>query len=445
MLSPLSRGAILLGLIVGAELLYTPTLRQPPIWDDRSFVFGQSFLQDCGNLKRVLSLEGFRGVLPVRGTARPVWLASVLTDTCLGKSGSSIYRATSIFWHTLGALLLAFITFRLTADDWTALMSGVLFSVHPLHVEAVAIITYRSELLCLVFMLSCVLLHRESRLRAGWRKWACLTASFSAAALALLSKEMASVLPFLLPLTDAVFPTGPSNSARRRGLIAATAGCVILVGLYLVYRSPRSGYVMRHHSDIFSELRQKIELPFSRQAVGDSAVPEASVIDDPPWRQVYVDPAARVRTMSRIFGSYLRRLLLPWPLQGDYAPAVVSSWFHYGVLVSWMSWAALLSLAWSLRRRNPLASYGIFWTLITLLPVSGLVSILNLEADRYLYIPSAGACLAVAAAFRWAGQRGGRWGWGRGCPRARSSRSRSSLTRVWRSRPFTALRPGAAG
>lgn len=173
-------------------------------------------------------------MLPVRGSARPVWLASVLADVCLGGGRMAVYRVTSACWHALGALLLAFLAWRLMKDELAALMAGALFAVHPLHVEAVSIITFRPDLLCLAFMLVCILLHRESRLRAGWKAAAFLAASLAAAALALLSKETAVVLPILLLSTDAFFPTGARSPGRRRGLWAGAA----LVLLYLVYRAP---------------------------------------------------------------------------------------------------------------------------------------------------------------------------------------------------------------
>lgn len=391
---------LLLALLAGAVLLYAPTLSHPPIWDDHTFVFGQPFLRDCRNLGKVLSPKSFRGVLPVRGSARPVWLASVLADTCLGGGRLWAYRLTSAFWHGVGALLLAFLAWRLSRDAPTALMAGVLFTVHPLHVETVSIITFRADLLCLAFMLASVILHRESRLCAGRAGTAFLAAALGAAVLALLSKETAVVLPPLLLLTEILFPaTGAwrAAGARRRTLWAGAAACAVLVGGYLLFRAPRSGYVMRHSRDFFSELRLSAEFPFSRPLEDPARSGRPEVLDDPPWQRVYVDAGARARTMSRVFGSYLRRFVWPHPLQGDYAPVVVESWLHPGVLAAEFGWLLLFAGAWALRRRLPLASYGALWTAVTLLPVSGIVLMMNLEADRYLYIPSAGACLAAAA------------------------------------------------
>ncbi|MBI5239757.1 MAG: hypothetical protein HY926_04735 [Elusimicrobia bacterium] len=379
------RVALLLGLWAGAMLLYAGTLRHPPVWDDHEFVFGQDFLMDCRNLPRALSPASLLSVLPVRNCARPVWLASVLVDTCLGGGQVHAYRLGSSFWHAVGAVLVLALGWGLSGGLAAALAAGLLFAVHPVHAEAVNIITFRSDLLCLAFMLGSLLLYRDALRRAGWPRRAGQAGALAAFVLALLAKEMAVVLPLLLLLSHAYFPApapGRARPVRRRAALLAAAAFLALVPLYLVFRSPRSGYVSMSHQDVFSSWRQSVP---------------AQKLEDPPWSEVYDDPSARFLTMSRVFGSYLRLLVWPWPLQGDYAPRVVRDWLDPGLLASWGAWLGLLAAAWALRRRLPLAGFGLAWTAVGLLPVSGLVLLRNLQAERYLYVSSAGFCLAVGA------------------------------------------------
>jgi tetratricopeptide (TPR) repeat protein len=68
----------------------------------------------------------------------------------------------------------------------------------------------------------------------------------------------------------------------------------------------------------------------------------------------------------------------------------------------------LLAAAWKLRRSRPLISFGLFWIPVTLLPFSGIVALKNLQAERYLYAPSAGFCVAVAAGLAEAARASGR-------------------------------------
>ena len=393
-----ARVGLILGVILAAMLPYIGTLRNPPVLDDHHFVFEQSFLIDCRNLPRSLSPANFLGVLPVPNSARPVWLASVLLDTCLGKGYAFAYRLTSMYWHGVGAALVMVWAWMLVADLPVCVLAGILFAVHPVHTEVVNIIAFRGDELCLAWMLVSLILYRKGIGRAGLPRWAGLGASLACFALALLSKEMAVSLPLLIVATDALFPVARLARSRRWGIFSLYVG---LIGLYLMFHAPRSGYVMPGHQDVFSEWRGRVEVPFSRTLTApvtagpgrDSIVRE----DVRPWRRVYEEPKTRFLTMSRVFGSYLRLLAWPHPLQNDYAPEVIASARHRGVWLSWAAWLSLLAAAWALRRRIPLAAYGLLWTMAALLPVSGIVTLLNLQAERYLYVASAGFCLAVAA------------------------------------------------
>jgi hypothetical protein len=381
------RVALLLGLWAGAMLLYVGILRHPPIWDDHEFVFGQSYLMDCRNLPRAAGPASLLSVPPVRNSARPAWLVSVLTDTCLGGGRTHVYRLDSIFWHAVGAVLVLALGWWLSRNLAAALAAGLLFAAHPVHAEAVNIITFRSDLLCLAFMLASLLLYRDALRRRGWPRGAGLAAALAAFAIALLSKEMAVVLPLLILLSHVYFPAprkGRVRQRERRRLGLVLAGFLVLVPLYLAFRAPRSGYVSASHQDVFSS--------WSRRALSG---PEK--LEDPPWHAVYDQGGVRFLTMSRVFGSYLRLLTWPWPLQGDYAPRVVRSWRDPALLASWAAWLLLAAGAWSLRRRLPLAGFGLGWTAVGLLPVSGLVLLRNLQAERYLYVSSAGFCLAAGA------------------------------------------------
>ncbi|MBI5623736.1 MAG: tetratricopeptide repeat protein [Elusimicrobia bacterium] len=393
------RLAAILGLMAAAALPYAATVLHPPVWDDIPFVFHQDFLMDCGNIRRVASAEGFLKVLPFPNSARPVWLASVLADTCLGSGKTYAYRLSSIFWHSVAAALLAFLAWILTRDRGVSVAAGLLFAAHPVHTEVVNIISFRTDLLALCFMLAGLIAYREGLSGRGWRRRALAALSAPLFGLALLSKETAVVFPLLALLCDAAFP-GPGPAADRRrwraGLLAAYAA---FIGAYLVFRSPRSGYVMAGHQDLLSELRTRVVLPFSDASGSRSELDQAGSrrLDPPPWAAVYEDAGARLLTMSRIFGSYMRLLVWPHPLASDYAPPVVRSWLDPWVWLGWASLAGLLAAARLLARDLPLASVGLLWIPVALLPVSGLITIYNIQAERYLFIASAGACAAAAA------------------------------------------------
>ncbi|MBI3552007.1 MAG: hypothetical protein HY077_05760 [Elusimicrobia bacterium] len=389
--------AAALGLQLLGFLLYANTLNNEPVWDDHDAVFNQSFVQDCSNLRVLFDPRSLYRVLPVRNSARPGWLASVVGDACLYGRQTWGYHLTSLLWHGWGACCLVCLAWLLTKDRLAALVAGCLFVVHPIHTEAVNIISFRGDLLALFWSALSLILYVEARSRAGPGRAARVAGSLLCFGLGLLCKEMAVTLPLLVVLTDALLPARQAARRRPPWKIYAAYGALLL--LYLAFRLPRSGYVSEGHEDLFSSLRRRAPAVVDAYAKPPPPTgrPE-NILETPPWSRDYFErPAVRALTMSRIAGSYLRLLAWPHPLQGDYAPRPVDSWTQPGVLASWIAWLLVFASAWRLRRRRPVVALGLLWIPATLLPVSGLVALHNLQAERYLYVPSAGLCLAAGA------------------------------------------------
>ncbi|MCX5795887.1 MAG: tetratricopeptide repeat protein [Elusimicrobia bacterium] len=399
---------ILLGLV-----LYAGSLGHPLIGDDHTFVLGQPFTQDCSNLLKLADPRYYLNrVLPVTGAARPVWLGSVIADSCIYGGAAAGYHLSSLLWHVCASVLLMALAWTLCRDDWTALGAGVLFVANPLHTENVNIITFRTDILALAFMTLAFTLYLLRRSQAGWRRLGLLGLSLACYGLAVLAKEMAVTLPLLVVLGDWLFPESrtpkaePPRAARRLPWRAAAAFALVLL-CYLWFRMPRAGNVVLGHQDFFSSVRDTLSGAAAKTPEGPTPAHPAIVV---PWQQVYESPKARLLTMARIMGEDLSLLLWPHPLQGDYSPRPAVSWREPGPMLAVLAWLGVLVLAWALRRRLPMAAFGLLWLPVTLLPVSGLWLLHNLQADRYLYVPSAGIALAAAAALSWLTRRAGRSG-----------------------------------
>jgi protein O-mannosyl-transferase len=286
------------------------------------------------------------------GMYRPLPLVTYAFDWRIG--WAAWFHAVNVLWHAGASVAVA-----LLARRWMsvrgALTAGLVFAVHPVHVEAVANLVGRSELMAATFAVLAVYaaLVRNS---VGW----------CAAALAagLLSKENAAVAPGLIACA---WILGVGRPSRRRMVEYVTSW----VGLGVVYAALRWA-VLRHESAFVN---------------GAPTFLGAS-----PW-------AVRLTAVAA-FTDVARLLVLPLHLRVDYSPAErtlvttpLDGRFLLGVLCLAL-WAALLVLA--RRRGRNVEAFGLAWIAIALLPVANLLYPAGvLVAERTLYLPSVG--LAVAA------------------------------------------------
>ncbi|UCE64512.1 MAG: tetratricopeptide repeat protein, partial [Nitrospirota bacterium] len=100
-------------------------------------------------------------------------------------------------------------------------------------------------------------------------------------------------------------------------------------------------------------------------------------------------------TSGRTFWRYVELLVWPSGLCPDHTVELSRSLFEPTTLLSWGGLIALVALAFLVAHSSPLLAFGIFWFLISYLPISNLIPTSYLLADRYMYIPSAGFCIIL--------------------------------------------------
>jgi hypothetical protein len=289
------------------------------------------------------------------GLYRPLPLASYAIDWQLG-GAAWWFHAVNIAWHAGASVAVAWLA-RHWSGGRAALAAGLLFAVHPVHVEAVANIVGRAELMAALFAILSVY-----AALAHDRLW------WSAVALAagLLSKENAVVAPALIAW-GWMMEIAPRPSRRRMAAYLAT--WVALGAVYIVVRWNVLGH----------------------ELVGRAA-------------PVFfgASPVAVRLTSVAALADVARLLVFPLTLRVDYSPAErtlvttpLDPRFALGLLCV-AAWGALLWLTW--RRGRRVEAFGLGWIAIALFPVSNLVVPVGvLLAERALYLPSAGLVLAVGA------------------------------------------------
>jgi hypothetical protein len=296
---------------------------------------------------------------------RPLVIASFALDWMT--QSLPWFHLVNVAWHAGASVVVAALARHWSGEKegagvTAALVAGLVFAVHPVHVEAVANVVGRNELMAGLFTLLGVYaaLVRQS-------------VGLSAAAIAggLLSKENAAVAPALIAWAWIV-GAAPKPATRGR-LLAFVGSWLALAAVYLLVR-----WVVLH--------------PYARFH-GQAPV-------------FVFESALTVRlTALAALADVGRLLVFPLTLRVDYSPAertaVTSPFdgrFALGLLV-FAIWAGLLVLAW--RRGRRLEAYGLGWIAIAFLPVANLLFPTGvLVAERTLYLPSAGLALALGAWLR---------------------------------------------
>jgi hypothetical protein len=336
-----------------ATVVYLGALWNRWALDDNPIVLFNPLLHSPGAVWRAF-LTSYWPPQVGGGLYRPLTIASYAVDWWVGRV--AWFHAVNVVWHAGASVAVAALVRRWSGER-AGLVSGLLFAVHPVHVEAVANIVGRAELLagvCAVWAVYAAL----ARDRLGW--------SVVALACGLLSKENAVVVPALVVWGWVV---GLARPSRRRILAYAASWCAVGVA-YAVIRG-----VILH--------------PYAR-------------IENLAPVFIGASPVAVRLTAVAAFADIGRLLVFPLTLRVDYSPAertLVTSPLdpRFAVGLLWFGvWVALLVLAW--RRGRRVEAFGLGWIGLALGPVANLVFPVGvLVAERTLYLPSVGLVMAVGA------------------------------------------------
>ena len=360
-----------------AFALFGNTLVNGFVHDDKPLVVENRLIRDVDGMTRIFS----SGYWTTRDQSvpelyRPLTIFSLALNRLVLGAGPFGYHLVNVLLQGWVCWLVFLLAQAMGGSRWVAWAAGLIFAAHPVHVEAVAPVVGRSELLAAGLGLLAVLLHCRGRANPK-------TAGrpFSWAALcylgAVLSKESAIVFPLLAGLTDLALPASPGSLSRREArlpyyLYAAAAG------LYLAARVAVLG------------------------AVAASLI---HPLDNP---LVAMDRVSALRTALVAAGKCLLLMAWPWKLSADYAGSAIhtpASWLDLTLLASLSVLALVLGIAGIWWRRGRLAPYGVLFFFVAWLPISNLLFLIGTPlAERLLYLPSVGLALAAGALLALAGQ-----------------------------------------
>jgi len=352
------RRPLLIALLLGAATLavYAQTASFEFIgYDDDVYVYRNPHLVDgVGWADVPAAFEAGR----LTANWHPVTMLSLTLDTYwFGLDTPGGFHAVNVALHLLGTLLAFGALRALTGRDVESGLVAAAFALHPLHVESVAWVSERKDVLAGVFWWATTWL---------WVRWvregsrAARRAAYVTFALGLMAKPLLVTLPFTLLLFDA-WPLGRRLGREllwEKGPLFALV--VITIGTTL-YAQSRAGAVA----------------PLEAVPLG-----------------------ARLDNVSVSYGAYLTQAVWPAGLTVYYphATAVGQALPSSAVVAGWAALLAALSAAalWAWRAGQPAVLVGWLFFLGVLVPMIGLVQVGHAaHADRYMYIPLVGLTLAV--------------------------------------------------
>ncbi|MCX5886498.1 MAG: tetratricopeptide repeat protein [Proteobacteria bacterium] len=349
--------ALCLILVIAAGV-YANSLKGEFIWDDKDLILDNQYIKSWSSLPVVLTKDFFYSSQDTGkiGYYRPLITLSYMLDYRLWRLNPVGYHMTNIIFHCSNSLLVYLIVFFLSSSFTLSFLSSLLFAIHPIHTESVSWISGRTDVIAGFFFFASFFLYMY------WVKierWWWYMFSLVLFGFALLSKEMVMTLPALIMLYDYYFVAG-REWGKMKGRIKYWAGYFILIILYSIVR-----FVML-----------KVE-------TGNPHVEGLSRF-------------AVVLTFGKGFLYYLGKLLVPFNLNA-YVMLELGRFTQIGV---WAGFILIGGLAVAgLRSQDRRISFGIGFSLISLLPLTNLIPIsapVDIDfplAERFLYIPSFGFCL----------------------------------------------------
>lgn len=331
-------------------------------WDDPGYVTNNPLIKDFSSagIANIFNLSN-----AVMGNYHPITILTLAWDYSKATLEPEHYHLTSLLFH-LGTTALVYVfVWLLTKKRIAAIITAVLFGIHPMHIESVAWIAGRKDVVYgLFYMASCISYIYYIRLK-GSMKWlwymACAVLYFAS----LLSKPVAVVLPVSLMLIDffegnILLPRTDGQSLAKRINLTALLDKIPLFALSLW-----AGRQSLHDQHVFGALNTQSEKFNVLERIGLGAYALITYL----WKLV---------VPVKLLCFY------PYPLkENGHLPAV---YYIYPVIA-----IALVGAAWWLFRRNKAVIFGVLFFLVNIalllqfIPVGGAI-----VADRYSYIPYLG-------------------------------------------------------
>jgi len=354
------------GLALVAIIPYLNTLWNGFVYDDVYQVLDNPYIRSFRYIKQILTTSVWSFRYSLQGTTnyyRPLLSLDYLVLYQVYGPLPYGFHLANVLTHAAVVIMLFVVTKRLFQSRAIAVVTAIVFALHPVHVEAVAWVAAIPDLQLALFLLIAFWLYLDvgDARRKRWWTWPALCSIFS---LALICKEPAIAFPGIalayehLSRTDILQTNWKQKAGRYTPIF-------LMAAVYLGFRVWFMGGLV-----------PRLQKP------------------NVNW------PAAFLSSLS-LFNAYMNKLVWPGRLTISYSFNPSSSLLDPGVLAG-VAWAAglcfLCFLSWKRERR--LVTLGVIWMVATLAPALNARWLpTGVFAERYLYVPSIGFSWLVGLGF----------------------------------------------
>lgn len=323
-------------------------------FDDGAYVFRNP------TVTQGVSVEGTKWGFthPVAANWHPLTMLAHMLDCQLFGVTPAGHHFTNVVLHSIAAVLLFLAIWWMTGRVWPSAFVTSVFAIHPLHVESVAWVAERKDVLSAVFFMLTLLAYVYYSRRPSLLRYALI---FVFTGCGLMAKPMLVTLPFLLLLLD-YWPLDRFDSSKGGGQQALKLIGEKIPLLILSAAASVAALITQHQS---INLVRAMSL------------------------------AARIGNAFVSLGLYLVQTIWPAKLAVFY-PFPPNGIVWWEVAAGIAVFLAISVTAWIYRQTRPYLITGWLWYVGMMVPVLGIVQVgIQSHADRYMYLPQIGLCLTI--------------------------------------------------
>ena len=359
-------------------LLYLRTLLKGVfLFDDQALIIDNPLIKNFSYIKDIFVTHLYHGSGIYSNFYRPIQSLSFMLDYHFWQLNPFGYHLTSVIIHILVAVSVYFLIYILSKKQDAALIAGMLFCVHTVLSGVPNYVAARADLLSALFFIVGIIsyiLYREMMVER--RGIFLYLTSMLCFIVALLSKEIAVVFPFILLLYLSCFSKEQKQPKKKKPNLIWPFFIIIAV------------YVL---------LRVTV-LDFT----GGKLV-ETTTAPIPLYN--------RLLTTSKVFMIYLRLLVLPIGLHMEWNIEPARSFLQDEVFLSVVGLFIIGCFGYFISRTSKLKFFGIAWFFIMLVPYSNIYPIAYFMGQDWLYMPSVGFFALLAIYLSELGRRSRWWGY----------------------------------